>query len=80
MNTIELNKIKTKIEEFERQEQESKARYKILMERLKSDFDCSSIDEAKALLEELQSEIELQEEKLEEHIEILKKEIKIYGL
>jgi predicted nuclease with TOPRIM domain len=66
MNEQDLLELKEEIEEAKQKVSELKGEKQALMKRLKEDWDCNSVDEAKTKLAEIEKKIE----KITENIEI----------
>jgi len=72
--TQELIRLKEKIDEAKRGKAQAEGRLEGLMEQLKNEFDCSSIEEAKQRKEVLAKEVSQLANKLTQGIESVKEE------
>lgn len=73
MTENELLKLKEKIDTAEQSVQQLKGQKKELLARLKEDFKCETIKEAKAKKKELESQLEKLQEKLDLKLEEIEK-------
>ena len=80
-NSIQqLEKIKKKLEALKEEQMEENARKKVILESLKKEFNCKTLEEAEKLLKKRETELETQEEDLEEKTQELMDELKKNGI
>lgn len=80
-NSIQqLEKIKKKLEALKEEQMEENARKKVILESLKKEFNCKTLEEAEKLLKKRETELETQEENLEEKTQELMDELKKNGI
>lgn len=80
-NSIQqLEKIKKKLEALKEEQMEENARKKVILESLKKEFNCKTLEEAEKLLKKQEMELETQEEDLEEKTQELMDELKKSGI
>jgi hypothetical protein len=84
INTIRerkrLENIKKQLEDLKEEQREKETEKKIILKKLKEDFECKSIKEAEELLEEMDEEVEELEKKITEKTEKLIEGMKAEGL
>ena len=80
-NTIQqLEKIKKKLEDLKEEQIEIKTKKRVILDNLKKEYNCKTIDEAEKLLKKLTTECDEKEEILEEEIEELISEMTDNGV
>ncbi|MFX0132402.1 MAG: hypothetical protein ACFFDN_02025 [Candidatus Hodarchaeota archaeon] len=65
MNQEEIEKLRNKIEDAKTNRDKSQGAIDQIKERLKKEFDCSSIEEAESILNNLEKQIDSHTEKIE---------------
>jgi Zn-dependent M32 family carboxypeptidase len=73
----ELLRIRKLISDNLQKQSEYKAKYDLLIDKLKTEFDCDSIEEAKKLLQELKNKIVSLQKKIDSSISKIKEELGI---
>lgn len=80
-NSIQqLEKIKKKLEALKEEQMEENARKKVILESLKKEFSCKTLEEAEKILEKKETELEEIEEELEGKTQELMDELKKNGI
>lgn len=75
-----LESIKEQLQQLKEKQQEAEAEKKMLMKKLKTDYECDTLEEAKALVEELEEALEDLEKDISKKTEKLINDMKGEGL
>ena len=71
-NEKELLELKEKVDKAKSQLSEAKGRKEYLIQQLQSDWDCTTVEQANKLLEQMEGNIETLDEQIEEKMEEIK--------
>jgi len=69
ITATQFENLKDRVEAFQRKAAESKGRLDEIRQRIKKEFECSTISEAKTLVSKMEKDLKTQSEDLEKEIE-----------